>query len=281
MIIFHYTVPEDGRTLEQLLRDDWRAGKKNIHELRMTNGVTLASGEAAVWRTPLAAGTVLTFRLPDAVSEYEPMDVPEVRVLQEDAHYMAVFKPAGIPVHPDNTASGPTLMNAVMEQIQEDGGTYAEHIQRLDKGTSGIILIAKHPIAKAMFDRMLAENDIHRTYHAELEGRLKKTKGTVNLPIGRDRHHASRRRVSMSGQSAVTHFNVLERKEVSTIIQAELDTGRTHQIRVHMAHLGHPVVGDNLYGAKSLPDGTYRLTAAETSFVHPLTAEKLSISIDN
>ncbi|WP_432352791.1 RluA family pseudouridine synthase [Sporosarcina sp. A2] len=278
MITFTYAVKDSDGTLEQLLRDDWKAGKKNIHELRMANAVTEAEGVPAVWRTPLIAGTELTFHLPEAHSEYEPLEVPGVKILQEDAHFIAVFKPAGIAVHPDGTSRESTMMNAVMAHIQEQGGTYAEHIQRLDKGTSGIVIVAKHPMAKAMFDRMIASNEITRLYNAEVEGRLKRLKGSVNMPIGRDRHHPTRRRVSMSGQTAVTHFKVIERKEDTTLIEATLDTGRTHQIRVHMAHLGHPVVGDNLYEASALPDGSYRLTAVETSFIHPFTGEKVVIS---
>ena len=279
MTVFTYTLQEDGLTLEQLLRDQWQAGKKNIHELRMANAVTDADGAPAVWRTPLTAGTTLTFQLPDAHSEYEPIDIADVQILEEDDHFIAVFKPDGISVHPDGTSLEVTLMNAVMAHVKANGGTYAEHIQRLDKGTSGIVLVAKHPMAKAMFDRMIAANEIDRIYHAELEGRLKRTKGSVNMPIGRDRHHPSRRRISMSGQSAVTHFKVIERTEESTQIEATLDTGRTHQIRVHMEHLGHPVVGDNLYGAKALPDGTYRLEAVQTSFIHPFTHEKIVIHV--
>ena len=278
MTSFTYTVKDSDGTLEQLLRDGWQAGKKNIHELRMANAVTDSEGVPVVWRTPLTAGTELTFQLPEAHSEYAPLDVSGVKVLAEDDHFLAVFKPDGIAVHPDGTSREATMMNAVIAHVQAAGGTYAEHIQRLDKGTSGIVIVAKHPMAKAMFDRMIASNEITRLYHAEVEGRLKRLKGSVNMPIGRDRHHPTRRRISMSGQSAVTHFKVIERKEQTTMIEATLDTGRTHQIRVHMAHLGHPVVGDNLYEAAALPDGTYRLTAVETSFIHPFTGEKIVIT---
>lgn len=279
MTSFTYTVQHSDMTLEQLLRDYWKAGKKNIHELRMANAVTDAEGAPVIWRTPLVEGTVLTFNLPEAHSDYQPLDVPGVKILQEDEHFIAVFKPADIAVHPDGTSREATMMNAVIAHVQAQGGTYAEHIQRLDKGTSGIVIVAKHPMAKAMFDQMIASNEIKRLYHAEVEGRLKRIKGSINMPIGRDRHHPTRRRISMSGQSAVTHFKVIERKEETTLIEASLDTGRTHQIRVHMHHLGHPVVGDNLYEAAALPDGSYRLTAVETSFIHPFTGEKITITL--
>lgn len=278
MTSFAYTVQDDDLTLEQLLRDEWQAGKKNIHELRMANAVTDALGEPAVWRTKLESGTELTFNLPEAHSDYEPIEVAGVTILEEDEHFIAAFKPDGLTMHPDGTNHEVTLMNAVMAHVTDNGGTYAEHIQRLDKGTSGIVLIAKHPMAKAMFDRMIAANEIERVYHAEVEGRMKRTRGSVNMPIGRDRYHQSRRLVSMSGQSAVTHFKVIERKEDTTLVEAKLETGRTHQIRVHMEHLGYPVVGDNLYGASALPDGTYLLSAVQTSFIHPFTHKKIVIN---
>ena len=276
MSSFNFITPEDGLTVENLLRVHWQAGKKTVHLMRMAKSVTGTDGEPIEWRTPLPKGTELTFTVPDAQSTYLPEE-QELKILFEDEHIIGVHKPSGVTVHPDGPGQSGTLMNVVMAYIANHGGKYAEHIHRLDKGTSGVLLIAKHPIAKALFDRMIEHNDIVRKYQAEVDGQLKRPKGTIKLPIGRDRHHPAKRIVSLSGQSAITHFRVIERKEDSTIVEAELETGRTHQIRVHLAHLGHPVVGDTLYGGSQTNDGGFRLTASGLSFIHPFTKEKIII----
>lgn len=278
MTSFLYETQEDGLTIEHLLREQWQAGKKVVHSMRMAKSVTGTNGEPIDdWRLPLPAGTKLTFSFPDTRSTYVPVEKEDLRILFEDEHILAVIKEAGISTHPDENDRGGTLMNYVMAYVETNGGDYAEHIHRLDKGTAGVLLIAKHPIAKTLFDRMLEENKIVRTYRAETDGLLKRPKGTIKLPIGRDRHHRSKRRVSMSGQSAVTHFRVIERKTDTTIVEAELETGRTHQIRVHLAHLGHPVTGDVLYDGSKTKDGKYRLTATALSFIHPFTGEQMTV----
>jgi len=242
----------------------------------MAKSVTGNDGEPIEWRTPLPTGTEITFTVPDARSTYLPEE-QKLQILFEDEHIIGVHKPSGVTVHPDDSGETGTLMNFVMDYVIKQGGTYAEHIHRLDKGTSGVLLVAKHPIAKALFDRMIERNEIVRKYQAEVDGQLKRPKGTIKLPIGRDRHHPAKRIVSLSGQSAITHFRVIERKEDSTIVEAELETGRTHQIRVHLAHLGHPVVGDSLYGGSLTRDGEFRLTASGLSFIHPFTKEQIII----
>jgi len=277
MTSFQYETLEDRLTIEGLLRDQWQAGKKMVHSMRMEKSVTGEDGEPIDWRLPLPAGTTLNFAFPDTKSTYIPEESSTLKVIYEDEHILAVKKPAGIATHPDDKVRTGTLMNLVMGYVAQSGGKYAEHIHRLDKGTAGVLLVAKHPVAKTLFDRMLEENEIVRTYQAEVDGLLKKPKGSIKLPIGRDRHQTARRRVSLSGQSAVTHFRIIERKEDTTMVEAKLETGRTHQIRVHLAHLGHPVVGDVLYDGSKTKDGKYRLNATSLSFIHPITLKQMII----
>ncbi|PID14081.1 RNA pseudouridine synthase [Sporosarcina sp. P34] len=280
MTSFHYTTTQPGETIEKLLREQWQGGKKSVHQMRMDKSVTDTDGQPVDWKEPLPEGTELVFGFTDAQSAYKPEPFNSLRVLWEDEHILAVHKPAGVSVHPEHLPGTGTLMNEVMGYIEAKNGTYAEHIHRLDQHTAGVLLIAKHPLAKTMFDRMLEQNQIERYYTAELEGQLRKPRGTINMPIGKDRYHATKRRVSPSGQSAVTHFKVLERKPDTTIVEARLETGRTHQIRVHFSHMGHPVVGDQLYGSETMSRGPYKLVATKVAFTHPITSEMIVIETE-
>lgn len=278
MTYFHYKTQQPGQTVDQLLKEQWQGGKKTVHLMRMAKSVLDANRTPIEdWRAPLAEGTELIFTFPEAISTYVPEAQGELTVLYEDDHILAVAKPAGIAVHPDGPDETGTLMNRVIAYIQQQDGKYAEHIHRLDKGTSGVVLIAKHPIAKSLFDRMIEQNELARNYIAEVDGYVKRPRGTIKFPIGRDRHHPAKRIVSASGQHAVTHFKVIERKEDTTLVEARLETGRTHQIRVHLSHIGHPVKGDTLYGGSETEDGQYRLTATTVSFIHPFTEQQTTI----
>ena len=221
MASFHYKVPKDGITIEHILREQWEAGKKTVHFMRMSKSVTGNDGEPIEWKFPQKAGTELTFTVPGAHSTYSPVE-KEIQIIFEDEHILVAVKPAGIATHPNDSDQTDTLMNRVMAYVKNNGGEYAEHIHRLDKGTAGLNLIAKHPIAKTLFDRMIERNEIGRKYRAETDGLIKRPRGTINLPIGKDRHHPAKRLVSISGQSAVTHFQVIERKSDTTIVEAEL-----------------------------------------------------------
>jgi len=282
MALFHYKTQEDNMTVEYLLKDKWQGGKKTVHLMRMAKSVLDSNGEPVDdWRLPLAQGTELVFTFPDAASTYIADEQGDLSVLFEDEHILAAVKPAGMTTHPDGPRDKGTMMNAVMAYVKNNGGDYAEHIHRLDKGTSGVVLVAKHPIAKALFDRMIENNDISRRYTAEVDGYLKRPKGSIRLPIGKDRHHPAKRIVSMSGQAAVTHFRLIERKEETSIVEADLETGRTHQIRVHFSHIGYPVTGDTLYDGSETEDGHYRLTSTAVSFIHPFTEEQTLIEMKN
>ncbi|WP_153720994.1 RluA family pseudouridine synthase [Sporosarcina cascadiensis] len=280
MTSFHYTTIQPGETVEQLLREQWQGGKKTVHQMRMDKSVTDSEGLPVEWKEPLPEGTELTFAFSDAQSSYKPEPFDLLNIVWEDEHLLAVNKRAGVSVHPEQAPGTGTLMNEVMGYISSTGGTYAEHVHRLDQHTAGILLIAKHPIAKTMLDRMLEQNKIDRFYTAEVEGQLRKPRGTINMPIGKDRYHATRRRVSPSGQSAVTHFKVLERLANSTLVEAQLETGRTHQIRVHFSHMGHPVVGDQLYGSETIARGPYKLIASKVAFEHPITSEAVLLETE-
>lgn len=278
---FQYEIPQEGLTIEDLLRTKWRLGKKLVHELRMAKAVTNANGDVLKWNEPLSTGTQLhfTFNVPE--SNYQPTEECKVDVRYEDDHILIVSKPKGMSTHPNDEKDRNTCMNHVMAYMKEKGLVYAEHVHRLDQGTKGLLLVAKHPIAKSIFDRMIEEKSIIRIYEAEVQGVMKESNGTINAPIGKDRHHPSRRVVSKSGQHAVTHFKVVERKQYTTVVHLELETGRTHQIRVHMAHIGHPVVGDTMYKARESAKGDYELHAIQLEFDHPFLNKQIVVNDKN
>ncbi|MEG0260183.1 MAG: RluA family pseudouridine synthase [Lysinibacillus sp.] len=275
--MFQYEIAQNNLTVEQLLRTEWRLGKKLVHELRMAKAVTTTDGEPVLWNDPLSAGTKVNFAFPTPASSYKPTPVCAIDVVYEDDHCLIVSKPKGMSTHPNDERDTHTCMNHVMAHIQENGGVYAEHVHRLDQGTEGLLLVAKHPLAKSIFDRMIEEKSIIRTYAAEVQGNIRATTGTISESIGKDRHHATRRMVSHTGQSAVTHFEVVARYKHSCMVHLILETGRTHQIRVHMTHLGHPIIGDTMYGARETASDDYELHAIQLEFDHPFLNERIVV----
>ncbi|WP_066068177.1 RluA family pseudouridine synthase [Neobacillus soli] len=267
----------EGKTLEQIFRLVWEAPKKLTHSFRMEDKVLL-NGDRANWNIPLAEGAKLQFKL---FQEEELHIIPnymEVDILYEDDHVMVVNKPPFITTHPnDPEADTTSLVNALQYYLQSSGELRnIRQIHRLDRDTSGAILFAKHVLAGAIFDRMLVKREIKRTYLALVHGLLQPKKGIINAPIGRDRHHPTKRRVSPSGQDAITHFTVLkeDKNNRQSIVKCWLDTGRTHQIRVHLSHIGHPLAGDILYGGEPVVN-RQALHAAKLEFNHPFSYEKI------
>lgn len=274
--MFTYIINENGQTVEDLLRDKWRLGKKLVHELRMAKALTI-DGEPIMWKEPFEKGTKIEFAFEIPASNYTPTGNCDVKIRYEDKHCLIVSKPKGMATHPNEPTDTDTCMNHVMRHIIDNGGHYAEHVHRLDQGTNGLLLVAKHPIAKSIFDRMIEEKTIVRTYAAEVQGNLRTDSGTISAAIGKDRHHNTRRVVSPTGQHAVTHYEVVNRYKGTCVVHVVLETGRTHQIRVHMAHLGHPIVGDTMYGARETASGDYELHAIQLAFMHPFTDEQIIV----
>ena len=209
------------------------------------------------------------------IPEYKIVDV-----LYEDDHLLIVNKEAGIDTHPNEPDQKGTLANAIASYYQMNGlQIRVRHIHRLDKDTSGAIIFAKHDLSHTLLDQALELRKVKRTYIAIVEGKFAQTKGIIDQPIGRDRHHATRRRISPNGQKAITHYQVeqyLSSKDLS-IVSLQLDTGRTHQIRVHLSSMNHPIIGDVLYGGKKGLMNRQALHAAKVSLTHPLTKEEIEV----
>lgn len=266
----------EGYSLEYIFRTIWKASKKQTHFMRMDKKA-MVNGEPANWTSPLHAGDKLQLQ----IFEEEDFEVTpsyhEVDVLYEDDHLLVLNKPANMDTHPNSPGQDNTLANAAAFHLQMRGeNRNIRHIHRLDRDTTGAILFAKHSLAGAIMDKKLEERAMKRTYLALIHGKLHQKKGTIREPIGRDRHHPTRRRVSPKGQPATTHFELIETYpgQNLSLIKCKLDTGRTHQIRVHLSHLGHPLAGDTLYGGKPVFP-RQALHAVKLEIPHPFTNEKI------
>lgn len=276
---FEITAPNkwQGLTIDDVFRKVWISPKKLTHSFRMEKKV-LINGKPANWNHPLVPGDKIMLNLFDDV----PADIPpaffDVSILYEDEHLIIFNKPAAMNTHPNHIkVEKDTLLNAAIFYLQAKGEfREIRHIHRLDRDTTGAILFAKHALAGTVLDHMLQQRLIKRTYVAIVHGLLSSDKGTIDEPIGRDRHHATKRRVSSTGQQAVSHYHVLteDKQKHLTYVKIWLDTGKTHQIRVHFSYIGHPLAGDKLYGGKPIFH-RQALHAAKLEFIHPFSEEKI------
>lgn len=256
--------------LTELIRDD-----------QMTVNGSVKKAKYAV-----QAGDVIVFEMPEA----EPLaviaeDIP-LEIIYEDDDVAVVNKPQGMVVHPSAGHPSGTLVNAALFHIKNlsaiNGVIRPGIVHRIDKNTSGLLMIAKNDAAHASLAAQLKAKTTKRRYLAIVHGMLEHDRGTIEAPIGRNPKGRMKQAVVADGKSAVTHFEVLERFGDYTFVALELETGRTHQIRVHMAYIGHPVAGDPLYGpAKTLePNKGQFLHAEILGFEHPKTGEFMEFQVN-
>ena len=280
-IYIKVTLDSETISLQHFLKDTFPIPKTLLHELR-TEKKVVVNEQQPNWTSLLALGDTIKVDLTKQ-EKITPAPSPmKLDILFEDEHLLIVNKPVGIETHPGSVDTTNSLSNGVAYYFQQNGiHSKVRHIHRLDKETSGAILFAKHALSGAILDKALEERKIKRTYIALVEGSLHKLSGKINQPIGKDRHHATRRRVSPKGQKAVTNFKVIKKLPNAncTLVQLTLETGKTHQIRVHMSHIGHPLVGDQLYGAKTeLSHSGQALHAWKLDVPHPFFEEKISVT---
>ncbi|KEZ50016.1 RluA family pseudouridine synthase [Metabacillus indicus] len=229
-------------------------------------------------------GDTVTLLIPDP----EPLDVlPEemnLDVYYEDADVLVVNKPKGMVVHPAPGHLSGTLVNGLMAHCKDLSGINGVMrpgiVHRIDKDTSGLLMVAKNDIAHESLVNQLVEKSVTRRYQAIVHGIIQHDKGTVDAPIGRDKQDRQSMTVTNEhSKDAVTHFHVIDRFAGFTLIECQLETGRTHQIRVHMKYIGFPIVGDPKYGPKKTPNiGGQALHAGVLGFKHPRTGEYLEFN---
>ena len=251
----------------------------------IAEGRVLVNGRAAGKSLKLSGGEQIEFTPEEpAPISAAPQDIP-LDVVYEDGDVIVVNKPSGLVVHPAPGHPDGTLVNALLHHCGSSlsgvGGALRPGIvHRIDRDTSGLIIAAKNDMAHQSLAAQLADHTLARTYECIVTGNLREDSGTVDAPIARDSRDRKRMAVVSGGRRAVTHWEVIARYPGYTHIRCQLETGRTHQIRVHMAYLGHPLLGDTVYGAKKpVPGLTGQcLHAVALRFLHPRTGEALSLS---
>lgn len=232
----------------------------------------------------LRAGQQVSVTLPPVKASEIVAEAVPLAVVHEDSDIIVIDKPAGMVVHPAVGHRSGTLVNALLHHVQDLAGVSGEErpgiVHRLDKNTSGLLVVAKHTESLLCLQQQLSSRKMGREYVALTHGCPKVTQGTVKAPIGR---HPTRRKemaVVPGGRAAATHYQVLDCLGAYALLACKLETGRTHQIRVHLAYLGYPIVGDEVYGPRKPPLQLNRhmLHAAKLTLTHPVTGERMEFS---
>jgi len=279
------TAEESGERVDALLARHLEAFSRSAVQRLLESGAVLLGDRAVKKNYVCAAGDRFLVAVPElAEIPLLPQDIP-LRVMYEDGDVIVVDKPRGMVVHPAPGHADGTLVNALLyhcgDSLSGVGGEKRPGIvHRIDKDTSGLIIAAKNDAAHLSLSAQLSDHSLRREYVAVVRGRLRADSGTIDAPIGR--HPTDRKRMAVThkaSRNAVTHWEVLARYRGYTLVRCRLETGRTHQIRVHMAHIGHPLLGDYTYGAPSPDKGLEGqcLHARRLRFLHPASGELIEL----
>lgn len=265
--------------LRQLLEQTWLLPKRMVHFLRVREHV-LVNGDYLPVNNDVSAGDLVElrfvgdeFRTPN--SNYLSDASQPIEVLYEDTNLLVVNKPAGIKTHPNRSDESGTLMNLAAAYLARQGQE-PFMVHRIDQFTSGAVVIAKNPVVVPILDRLISSKQIRRSYLAITAGEMVPKRGRIELPIGRDEDDRCKRRVDYAhGQSAITDYQVVADSDEHSLVKLELQTGRTHQIRVHLAAMGTPIVGDPLYNDNLAPQ--MLLHGWQLQLVLPFDLTKITI----
>ena len=252
---------------------------------QIKEGKILVNGQVKKAKYTVKEGDVISYEVPQVEEvTYEAEDIP-LEIVYQDADVAVVNKPQGMVVHPSAGHTSGTLVNALMYHIKDLSGINGELrpgiVHRIDKDTSGLLMVAKNDAAHVtLADELKAKKSL-RKYWAIVHGNLPNDRGVIEAPIGRSDKDRKKQAVTAKGKPALTRFQVLERFGDYSLVELQLETGRTHQIRVHMAYIGHPVAGDEVYGPRRTLKGHGQFLHAKTlGFTHPRTGEVMEFSVE-
>ncbi|MXQ48487.1 RluA family pseudouridine synthase [Streptococcus pneumoniae] len=277
-------IKEAGVRLDKAVADLTELSRQKANE-EIKAGTILVNGKPAKAKYAVKMGDVISYEIPEEeVLEYKAEDIP-LDIIYQDEDVAVVNKPQGMVVHPSVGHSSGTLVNALMYHIKDlssiNGVIRPGIVHRIDKDTSGLLMIAKNDQAhQALAEELKAKKSL-RQYVALVHGNLPNDRGVIEAPIGRSDKDRKKQAVTEKGKPALTRFHVLERFGDYTLVELQLETGRTHQNRVHMAYIGHPIAGDMTYGPRKTLVGNGQFLHARTlGFTHPKTGELMTFEAD-
>ncbi|HEP2271893.1 TPA: RluA family pseudouridine synthase [Streptococcus pyogenes] len=273
-----------GQRLDKALADLSPLSRGQAND-QIKQGLVLVNGQQKKAKYTVQAGDVICFELPkEEVLEYQAQNIP-LDIIYEDDALAIINKPQGMVVHPSAGHPSGTMVNALMYHIKDlssiNGVVRPGIVHRIDKDTSGLLMVAKTDAAhQALAEELKAKKSL-RKYLAIAHGNLPNDRGMIEAPIGRSEKDRKKQAVTAKGKEAVTRFTVLERFGDYSLVELQLETGRTHQIRVHMAYIGHPVAGDPLYGPRKTLSGHGQFLHAKTlGLTHPMTGKEMIFTVE-
>ena len=277
---FEYILTENDKDIpiKKIIRREFGFSSRLMTKIKQNKSAYLNGQSLPGWVTG-AAGDVLTVILPEETSDFEPEPIP-ITPVYEDNDLLIINKQPGFVVHPIKGHPAHTIANGLMQYLIDTEQKFKiRFINRLDMDTSGLLIIAKNSHAQDSFMKQMKANTISKKYIAVVKGVISENEGTIDLPIGRpDPDRVERWVMTEGGYPSVTHYSVIERFNTHTLVKLILETGRTHQIRVHMAYTGHPVLGDHLYGGENpLLIERQALHSRYLSFNHPVSDKQIDV----
>ncbi|NMS89105.1 RluA family pseudouridine synthase [Clostridioides difficile] len=272
--IISYTNEEE-MTLKEVLLDKLNFSVRSLSKMKREKSV-LVNG---VYKKPsikVYCGDLIEVKIEEEKAKFEPQDL-NLQIIYDDFDIIMVNKPPFMVVHPTKSHYDKTIANGISYYIDnQKENVKIRFVNRLDMNTSGLVIVAKNAYAHHTLSIAMSENKVKKTYITVVDGIIEEDEGTINEPIYRQAEDSIKRIIDERGQVSITHYKVIERLKNATVLEVSLETGRTHQIRVHMAHIGHGIIGDELYGYvdENLID-RQALHAYELEFEQPRTKEKL------
>ncbi|MDX5725232.1 RluA family pseudouridine synthase [Clostridioides difficile] len=271
---------EEEMTLKEVLLDKLNFSVRSLSKMKREKSV-LVNG---VYKKPslkVYSGDLIEVKIDEEKANFEPQDL-NLQIIYDDFDIIMVNKPPFMVVHPTKSHYDKTIANGISYYIDnQKENVKIRFVNRLDMNTSGLVIVAKNAYAHHTLSTAMSENKVEKKYITVVDGIIKENEGTIDEPIYRPTEDSIKRIIDERGQSSVTHYKVIERLENATVLEVSLETGRTHQIRVHMAHIGHGIIGDELYGyVDEELINRQALHAYKLEFEQPRTKEKLKFKAD-